>query len=117
VYERAEEYLVPLYGTPTGIHGGDVPWTHRAVELGGDHTLVLSACKKAEDRDELVLRFWNVAGEPTTARVYVIGARVARLLNLAEQALPEDDLPVDRDGTFMVRAGPAEIVTVGVERL
>jgi mannosylglycerate hydrolase len=114
-YREADRYLTPLYGSETGIHEGREPLDGGTVEMEGEHTLVASALKKAEDSEALVLRVWNVARDGTTAWLrFGRRPRAARLANLREEA---DDalLPVDGEGRVEVSAGPAEIVTVVVE--
>lgn len=114
-YLTAEEYLVPFYGSLTGVHPGTVARSGGLVELSGDHTLVLSACKKAEDGDALILRCWNVARTPTRARVRV-GRRPAmvRPVDLREEPIGDAGIPLDQDGSFTLEAGPAQIVTVAL---
>jgi mannosylglycerate hydrolase len=123
-YLIADEYLVPLYGSVTDAHSGELPLNGGMVELLGEHTLVLSSCKKAEDGDGLILRFWNLAQEATQARVRapltLIGGDSGvevRLVDLKEEPLGGDVLPMDKDGTFVLRAGPSKIVTVAIGRV
>lgn len=112
---EAESYLTPLYGSDTAIHDGRFPLDHGEIELEGDHTLAVSAVKKAEDYDGLVLRFWNVMRERTEARLrFARRPRVVRRANLREE--PEAELlPCDEAGRVEIVAGPAEILTVVVE--
>jgi mannosylglycerate hydrolase len=114
-YQIAEEYLAPLYGSATGAHAGDLPRDGGLTELSGSHTLVLTSCKKSEFGDDLILRFWNVAHEPTEARVRLVRtpSRV-RPVNLQESPLSEEPIPVEEDGSFTLCAGPARIVTVAI---
>jgi mannosylglycerate hydrolase len=114
-YQIAEEYLAPLYGSATGAHAGDLPRDGGLIQLGGPHTLVLSTCKKAERSDDLILRFWNVAQEPTEARVHL--ARTpsqVRPVDLQERPLSDELIPIEGGGSFILRAGPARIVTVAI---
>lgn len=112
-YRVAEEYLAPLFGSSTGGHTGVLPPVGGCVELDGEHTLLLSACKKAELDDALILRFWNVAEEQTEARVRLAPRpRETRYVDLKEEPLTDDVIPMDERGRFTLRAGPAQIVTV-----
>jgi len=114
-YLTAEEYLVPLYGSATGAHAGVRPRDGGEVELLGDHTLVLSACKKAEQFDALILRAWNVAQEPTSATVWLVRRpKTVQLVDLREEPLSTGAISVADDGTFQLAAGPASIVTVAI---
>jgi mannosylglycerate hydrolase len=114
-HRSAEDFLVPLYGSVGGVHPGSLPLDGGLVELSGDHTLLCSACKKAERRDALVLRCWNVAEQPTEARVRLARRPVAvRVVDLKEEPLESEPIEVDADGSFTLAAGPARIVTVAV---
>jgi mannosylglycerate hydrolase len=78
-------------------------------------TLVLSACKPAEDGDALVIRLWNPTGAPATETLRLWRpVRTATRITLAE--LPDPDAPTPHiDGhTITVEAGPHQIVTVAV---
>ncbi len=106
-------YLAPLYGSTTGAHGGEWPWRDGLLRMEGDHTLLLSACKQAEDNDALILRFWNVADQPSTAQVYLRERpRAVAYVNLKEEPLTE--LPIAADGSFALYADGAKIVSVAI---
>ena len=74
--------------------------------------LVVTAIKRAEDRDTLIVRFFNITDEPVPgAQVAMPGATRARLVNLNEE--PQEEW---RDGsTLMLEVGPKKIVTVEFE--
>lgn len=112
-YSIAHDYLAPLYGTATGRHAGDLPKRNGLLRIEGDHTLLLSACKKAERADALILRFWNVARRPTEARVYPRERPASvRYVNLKEEPVDEGAIAIAEDGSFPLRAGASKIVTV-----
>jgi mannosylglycerate hydrolase len=114
-YLHAQDFLVPLYGTSTGRHGGRLEMDDGLISLLGDHTLVTSACKKAEDSEALILRFWNVASEPTSARVVVRRPLMGvRRVDLREEPIGGEPLRIESDGSFSLDAGPSEIVTVAL---
>ncbi|MBK9713154.1 MAG: hypothetical protein IPO81_17850 [Kouleothrix sp.] len=114
-YQTAHEYLAPLYGSVADRHAGSLPRRAGLIEIDGEHTLLLSACKKAERSDALILRFWNVAGTATEARVHLGGSPTsARLVDLKERPVAGGALALADDGSFVLRAGPAKIVTVAI---
>jgi mannosylglycerate hydrolase len=114
-YREALSYATPLYGSHTDPHAGSRPMDAGNLTLEGDHTLVVSALKKAEDSDALLLRAWNAAGDATEARLRTARMpRAARRANLAEE-MEEALLPLDDQGRIVITAGPAEIVTVMIE--
>jgi len=111
----AHEYLAPLYGTTTGRHPGELGWRDELLSIEGGHTLLLSACKKAERADALILRFWNVAKRPTATRMRLRRRPSSvRLVDLKEQPIEHGELLVADDGSFVVSAGPAKIVTIEI---
>lgn len=116
-FEQAEEYLVPLYGAATDAHSGPLAPVAGLIEVESEHALVMSACKRAESGDELILRFWNVSADHTEARVRVGRAIAsARLVDLKETPLEDGELPLGHEG-FVLQVGPAAIVTVAVALL
>jgi hypothetical protein len=74
--------------------------------------LVVTAIKRAEDRDTLILRFFNITDEPVTDnRIAVPGAKQFRLVNLNEG--PQEEW---RGGdSLTMSVGPNKIVTVEFE--
>lgn len=114
-YLQAHQFLTPLHGSWTGKHEGELAPAGTGIELGGDHTLLLSACKKAERSESLVLRFWNTAKAPTEAVVRLQRPPVrVRYVDLKEEPTGRGDLEIQADGSFRVTAGAAEIVTLEI---
>ncbi|WP_158289529.1 alpha-mannosidase [Paenibacillus flagellatus] len=117
VFERVHDYLTPLYGTVTGKHDGTLPMRGGMLALEGDHTLLMSACKKAERSDALIVRLWNVAKAETAATVRLGEAPSSvRYVDLKEEPVEPygGTASIAGDGSFVVRAGPAEIVTLEI---
>ena len=92
--------------------GATLPSSASLLEVDGE--LELTAFKRAEERDELVVRLLNESGEPRSARLRPRGrVHRARRLTLAEE--PADTTGVSlSDGSILVDAGPWELVTVGI---
>jgi alpha-mannosidase len=79
------EYNYRLHGTAVEGHGGVLPASHSFVRVEPGN-LVLTAVKKAEDGDGLILRFYEWAGEKTEARIEApAGAMAAYATNLMEK--------------------------------
>jgi mannosylglycerate hydrolase len=111
----AEDYLVPLYGSATGVHAGDLEPSHGALELEGDPGLAFSACKKSERGDALIVRVWNMAGVPSEGRVSPAFRPVAvRRVDLAEEVTADGGIEIAPDGSFLVTVAAYEIVTLAV---
>jgi len=74
--------------------------------------IVLTAAKKAEDDDSLVLRFYEWAGKETDAKLRLpAGAEKASETDLMEKPLAELSV---QDGTVTVHTKPHEIKTIRV---
>ena len=83
------EYNYRLQARTSAAHAGELPASHSFVRVEPAN-LVLTAMKKAEDGDGLILRFYEWAGEKTEARVEVPpGATAAYATNLMEKIDPD----------------------------
>ena len=92
-------------------HTGNLPQVHSFVELDADN-VVLTAMKRAEDKDATVLRFYEWAGKEGNVKVKLAsGAQEAHETNLMEQ--PVADLTTE-GGNIVVHTKPYEIKTVEV---
>jgi alpha-mannosidase/mannosylglycerate hydrolase len=90
----------------------DLPLLGSLVEVEGD--LLLTALKRAEDREALVVRFLNEGSAAASAVVRpLVRVRRAYRVNLREEILSE--LDVAADGSVTVEAKPWELVTVALE--
>ena len=89
-----------------------MPAEHSFSSTGSDN-VVLTAVKKAEDGDALLLRFYEWAGKSGDVELTVPeGATSAKLTNLMEEP-SGDDLPV-KANKVTVPVHPYEIVSVRV---
>ena len=85
---EAQAFEAPLRSQETGIHSGALPaaWSFMTV---APRTVALSAVKRAEREDALVLRVYNPTERATEAEVQLLFPfREARLANLNEDILP-----------------------------
>ncbi len=108
VYKQAPEFR----HSPISIQAdtsGELPSEFSFIEISPNN-LILSALKKAEDSDEVILRFFETKGEATLARVEVFREikRVA-LVDLLERE--DKDIPFTSRG-FILQVNPFEIVTL-----
>jgi alpha-mannosidase len=86
---------------------------YRGITLGPVN-LVLSALKKAEDDDSLIIRFFETCGEACTARLTLPeGIGSVKSVNLLEQ---EEEALVIRRGKVEMKVAPFEIVTLKLGR-
>lgn len=92
--------------------GEPLPASASLLEVDGP--VEVTAVKRAEDRDELVVRLLNAGDGSARARLRPYrAAGSARLLDLAEEPLEEAGADL-ADGTVAVEVGPWRLVTVGI---
>lgn len=108
------EYNYRLSAMQVQAHTGALPKEHSFVQLEATN-VVLTALKKAEDSDSLVLRFYEWAGKDSDVSLHVpAGATSATLTNLMEK--PEGTvLPVTGSGEVTVPTHPYSIETLRVD--
>jgi len=108
VYRPAREYQC----SPVSIESdcqGDLPLEFSFLRLSPDN-LLLSALKKAEDTDEVVLRFYETKGETTEAQVeFFKEIKRLTLIDLLERE--EKELPFSGN-SFSLSVKPFEIISV-----
>ena len=106
------EYNYPLRAMQVAAHSGSEAATRSFVSVDAKNVIV-TAIKKAEDRDALVIRMFEFEGKSGDVKVSVpAGASYAVESDLMET--PETaHLPI-HDGAVTVRVHPYEIVTVQV---
>ena len=92
---------------------GALPLEHSFVSLD-DKNVVLTAVKKAEDANGIILRFYEWAGKDSNVAIHIpSGATSATLTNLMEK--PEGaPLRVSGSGEVTVSVRPYEIVSVRI---
>jgi alpha-mannosidase len=112
---RGHELNYKLYAEQVMQHAGELPPTHSFVRIQPEN-LVLSAMKKSEDGDSLILRFYEWAGQPTQALITLpAGATSAAETNLMEQDVDGANatLPISNN-KVQLKVGPYSINTVRI---
>lgn len=110
---RGYEFNYKLAAMPVESHQGSLPASHSFAGVKQDN-VILTAMKKTEDGNALVLRFYEWAGMAGDVQLTVPpGAADATATNLMEQ--PEGPvLPVTEQNKITVPVGPFQIVSVRV---
>jgi alpha-mannosidase len=107
---RGYEFNYKLEGSQVDAHEGRLGANHSYVNVAPE-SVVLTALKKAEDGDALLLRFCEWAGKSGEAEIAVPeGTASARLTNLLEEPYG-NDLQL-KNGKLVVPFHPFEIVSV-----
>ncbi len=111
MYKQAQEFQrLPIAIQANG--NGDLPSESSFLKLSPNN-LILSALKKAEDTDEVILRFFETKGEVTQAEVELFRAiKRLTLVDLLERE--EGELPFERN-RFGFEVKPFELVTLKLE--
>jgi len=108
---RGYELNYKLIATRSQKHEGTLPGQHSFVQVEPDN-VVLTALKKSEDDDSLVLRFYEWAGKEADVKLQLpAGAQSASETDLMEKAIA--DLAV-HDDAVTVHTKPYEIKTLKV---
>jgi alpha-mannosidase len=110
---RGYEFNYKLFAQQVQPHQGPMTARHSFVDLTPDH-VILTAMKKTEDGNGLLLRFFDWAGTAGDVHITVPrGATSATLTNLMEQ--PEGSMLRVKDAEqIVVPVYPYEIVSVRV---
>ncbi|PYX47853.1 MAG: alpha-mannosidase, partial [Acidobacteria bacterium] len=109
---RGYELNYKLLSMPFGKHEGSLSAEHSFLQAQPDNVIV-TALKKAEDENALVVRFYEWAGKDSQVAIQLpSGAESAVETDLMEK--PIGSLPV-HDGSVSVHAKPYEIKTIKVQ--
>ncbi len=113
---RGWEYNYPLTAVTTIAHPGSLPAVYSFASVAPEN-IVLTAMKKAEDANALILRGYEWAGKATTARFHVPpGAVSATVTDLMESTDSRGSGPLSVIGDAVkVPIGPYEILTIRVD--
>jgi alpha-mannosidase len=108
---RGYELNYKLISLPFGKHQGTLAAEHSFVQTQSDNVIV-TALKKAEDENTLILRYYEWAGKEGDVTIQLpTGAESAAETDLMERAT--GGIPI-RDGGVMLHTKPYEIKTIKV---
>ena len=107
-HKQAHAFNAPLIVGQTGIHEGNLPLEGSFVSVDGDG-FVLSAVKKAEADETLVVRGYNIDGNAGKVKIGVPGAAAGELVALSEESIGPLDM---RNSIVSIEVGPKQIVTL-----
>jgi alpha-mannosidase len=116
---RGYEFNDRLHAQQVFEHDGSLP-AERSFGSVSPANVILSAMKKTEDGNGVILRIYESAGQKTTATVTLptdgshIAPGAVTVVNLMEKPDGDKTLPV-KDGKVTVELGPWEILTLRVD--
>jgi alpha-mannosidase len=109
---RGYELNYQLFSKQTEKHEGTLAPEHSFLQVQPEN-VVLTALKKAEDGDTLILRFYEWAGKETNVKLHLpAGAQTASETDLMERSTGSLTI---QDGAVTVHTKPYEIKTVKVQ--
>jgi len=111
--QQAYELNFPLMAVAASAHTGILPAKHSFVQVEPSN-VVLTAVKKAEDDDGLILRFYESTGQPSQVRLR-LPDKAVRAFETSLIEKQQDSLPLTADGREVaIPIGAYEIKTVKV---
>ena len=109
---KGYELNYPLQATVVAPHGGSLPASHSFISVDDDN-VILTAVKKSEDDNALILRVYDWSGKASSAKFTLPpGATAATEVNLMEQPVGSA-IPVENN-TATLPVGPFEIRSLRV---
>ena len=110
VYEEAHRHNVSLKATVTDQHKGELPLKMSFIKIEPAN-LIISAIKKAEERNSLIVRFYNINSEAAKGKITLYKKiKGVRLVNLNEEV--EENLNLNSENSFFVEVDGHQIKTV-----
>lgn len=111
VYANVEKIVAPLQPAQAGPHGGELPERHSFLQIEPAN-LVLSAVKRSENGDGLVVRAFNPTSQAIEGKLtFFKPIRTAHLTNLEEK--PGDKLAT-QGNTLSLAVGQKKIVSIEI---
>jgi alpha-mannosidase len=111
VYANVEKIVAPLQPAQAGPHGGDLPKRHSFLQIEPAN-LVLSAVKRSESGQGLVVRVFNPTSQAIEGNLtFFKPIRTAHMINLEEK--PGDKLAT-HGNTLSLSVDKKKIVTIEI---
>ena len=112
VYKTARNFIIPVLAHEDFPHSGELEPVYSFMKIEPSE-VVLSAFKKAEDDDSIVLRVFNISGEEIEAKI-TFDRRVAKawIVNLNEEIVSE--LDSIEENSIRVKIGGHKIATLKI---
>lgn len=108
LYNEALAFNTPMHVCQFGKQEGIFPLEKSFIEINGDN-LILSAIKKAENRESIIVRMYNSTDKDIIGTVKVgFEYKEAFLLNLNEERIQS----IDSHGTISIDAGKGKIISL-----
>ncbi len=110
VYQQTYRHFTPVKLVQCGISGGDLPVTNGLLKIEPEE-LILSALKKCENRESVIVRFFNPTLKEISANItFRSPLKQAFRTNLNEERMQE--IPVSKSGAINLNVSHKKIVTL-----
>ena len=110
MYQEAHQHNVPCRTVQTGSHPGELPQVRSFVSILPS-VLIITAIKKAEHEDALIVRCYNASDETVTGEItFFQPIKGAKLTNLNEE--PVAEISEISGHSVSVEVRPWEIKTI-----
>jgi alpha-mannosidase len=106
--KRGYEFNYPLIVVKETNHAGQLPLRHSFIEISPDN-MIITTLKKAEDSNDLILRFYETKGEESKAKISlspILGIDAVHKTDLLEYEI--EDIPGYKN-EFEVKVGKFSI--------
>jgi mannosylglycerate hydrolase len=110
VIENSYKHFTSIKLIQCGITKGELAKSNQFFKIEPEE-LVLSALKKCDSRDSVILRFFNPTENELDGEItFLQPIKGAWFTNLNEERL--DEIPVDSNGTLILKVGHKKIITL-----
>jgi mannosylglycerate hydrolase len=110
VLQKAYQFKVSIDAIQGVPVAGRLPSSGSFIRIVPNDKLMVSALKKADDQDGIILRLWNISGEKINGTITtMLPVGMAAMLRLNETV--ESELKIE-NGNINIQVGPHKIVTV-----
>jgi len=113
IWKYAQEFVTPLKGVMTTQHQGELPEVNSFIEINPD-CVILSAIKKAEHNNGLILRLWNISSKKVLSKIKLYKKiKRAELVSMDEISVRKK-IKLSSKNEILVHFEPFKINTVCV---
>ena len=111
-YKQAYQYKAPLKAITTERHSGSLPQEMSFISIKPD-TLIVTAVKKAEYRNSLIVRCYNITGQEVVGKVVAYQSlKEVRLVTLDEKIIRK--LKIRGTNSVSIKVGKHKIVNIEI---
>ena len=110
-FKQAHFFNYPLWAFETDFHEGALPLEQNWIRIEPSSNLILSAVKIAEDRNGIIVRFYNIGEEEVNGRIKLSQPfSEIYLVNLNEELISK--LGADENGWLNLKVPEKKILTI-----